>query len=347
VRRLSLLIVVAAVAYAPKMPGAQTPTAIFGAGGSGGASGIPYAFGITSFFYPSEAPAPVSSSNPSVAQDPLGDTYVAMMSGSEVWVGVLLNTLQWNNGGFVQAGRVFPPSAATSIGAYAAGSVIVARDSSGGIWWNTFALPATFGGWRNLGGVFHSTDPIVGVVPGSNPVSFYIVCRDDSNSIWSGYWNGTSFGGWQHGGAQAAGSTISMTVGSDNAAYVAILDSSNSVWMAQVQQNAFGTWFSGGGNFSTAPSVAASNGGIYVAAADSGNGVWTAAFAQGSTNGWGAWAPLGGRLLSPQIKADPPTFAVAGMDGAGSLWWYNDNTATWKFVSVPSPSTAAVAVAPR
>src|SRR5579872_1799616 len=133
----------------------QTPTAVFASGASGGAAaGIPYAFGITSF-YPSEAPAPVSSSNPSAAQDPFGDTYVALLNNSEVWVGVLLNTMQWNNGGFVQAGGVFPPSAAPSIGGTATGSVIVARDASGGIWWNTFSLPATFGGWRSLGGVFH------------------------------------------------------------------------------------------------------------------------------------------------------------------------------------------------
>jgi hypothetical protein len=342
-RRFALLVVLGLSAFVSKIPGVTPPppTAVFRASDQ-----TVWITSLTSST-PTSAGAAFPG-DPGATQNPSGDTYVADVDSSHaMWVNTFpFGTQAWS--GWASAGGTFATGAVASISANAAGAVIVARDASGAIWWTTFAPPATFGIWQNLGGQFPSTDPIVAVVPGSSPISFYVVCRDSSTAIWSGYWNGTAFGGWQHGGARAISSRISMTVGSDGNAYVGIIDPSDAIWMAQVQQNTFGTWYSGGGSFSLFPAVAVSNGQIYLCAGDFSSGIWTATFAQGSSNGWAAWTILGGRLSYPQIAALSPKFAVAGNDGSGGLWWYNANTATWSRTSAPQADSAGiVAVSPR
>jgi hypothetical protein len=289
----------------------------------------------------------VFSSDPGVAQDRFGNTFVVARDNfNALWVNTFSSQSEtWGSWAFAGGAVQGVPSIAT-IGSGT--SYFVARDNYNAYWINSYTPGSGFGSWTNLGGVF-STDPVIAVNSSCTSVcSLYLVGKDNFNAIWTGiYTVPGGFGGWQFQGAVVGGKP-SVTVGVDGAAYIGVRDTYNALWMGRLALSSFTGWQPGSGTVATDPKVAGSDGKIYAVALTSAGTPWYNTFTEGTGNNWTGWQSSGGVLTSVTAAASSgPQLFLVGQDQSNQLWWYETPGAGWRFFGNMGLAAGPLVAAPR
>ncbi len=287
----------------------------------------------------------VFASDPAVAQDLSGNTFVAARDSSNaIWTNVFnpgtSTWAGWQLGGGATAG--VPAIAVAPNGT----AWIAARDAFGSYWLVSYTAGVGYGAWVPLGGFFN-TDPVITACGDGSVYVAGLSGVSNFAAVYTGrYLPGSGFQNWAFDGGGVAGK-ISTACGKDNAVYLVARDSSNSSWIGRVSGNTLNGWFNGGAQTTSDPRIAALGGSLAVVILDAGGAVWRNTFTEGSANGWQSWTGVGGGLsdISP-VALNGELFFI-GKAPNNDLWWWRQTGSLWTWISNNGVAAGALAAAPK
>jgi hypothetical protein len=280
------------------------------------------------------------ASDPSAAEDPAGNVFVAARDGSNaVWTIVFDPVARswgtWALGGGSTVG--LPAIAVVPNGT----AWVAARDSSNAYWLLSYTTAAGYGSWVPLHGSF-TTDPVIAACGDG---TIYVVGKDSSNALWSGHYiPGTGFQNFVFFGGAVAGNPA-VSCGNDNAIYIVAQDSFHSNWMARVTGNTWTGWTNGGAGTSIDPRIAALGGSLAVVILDAGGSVWWNTFTEAGNN-WQSWTNVGGGLQDVSPAGVAGELFLIGR-AANGLWWWRQTGSEWTWIGNSGVAAGALAAAPR